>query len=131
MGQACKSQKSKADSEVPLSPATLTKVQEAFDSFDTDQSKAIDKEEALKHWGKGFGKLSAKEFFKAVDMNNDGSITFEEFRKFWQIVKNSGHSETEICEELERIKKGESWVGFNDLVGLKKNVSSIHNKPKE
>jgi Ca2+-binding EF-hand superfamily protein len=47
----------------------------------------------VRHWGKGFAKVSANEFFKAVDMNRDGAITFEEFKTFWQVVKNAGHSE--------------------------------------
>ena len=31
------------------------------------------------------------------------------------IVKGAGHDEEEINEELERIKNGESWVGFDNL----------------
>lgn len=34
---------------------------------------------------------------------------------FWKAVKQAGHDEEEICTELENIKNGESWVGFNDL----------------
>jgi len=40
------------------------------------------------------------------------------------IVKGAGHNEEEINEELERIKNGESWVGFDNLpvgMGLKKD----------
>lgn len=51
----------------------------AFDSFDTDQSNAIDREEAIKHWSVNkfsFGKQSAQAFFDAVDQNQDGSIDF-------------------------------------------------------
>jgi len=31
------------------------------------------------------------------------------------IVKGAGHSDEEIIEELERIKNGEAWIGFEDL----------------
>jgi hypothetical protein len=31
------------------------------------------------------------------------------------MVFAAGHKESEIVEELERIKNGESWVGFNNL----------------
>lgn len=48
-------------------------------------------------------------------MNHDGTITFQEFQDFWLAVKLAGHSEEEIMQELESIKNGESWVGFNDL----------------
>ena len=80
-----------------------------------DHSHAIDKNEALNHWKKGFGRLSANEFFNQVDVNGDGEITKEEFVQFWLIVKAAGHSEEEIIEELENIKNGESWVGFQNL----------------
>ena len=42
--------------------------------FDKDDSKTIEKEEALNHWKQGFGKISAMEFFNTVDYNNDGQI---------------------------------------------------------
>ena len=83
--------------------------------FDVDGSSEIDKQEAVKHWKTKFGKLSAMEFFNQVDVNKDGTITFEEFLNFWVVVKESGHSEADIIEELENIKNGESWAGFNNL----------------
>ena len=83
--------------------------------FDIDGSKNIDKNEALKHWKTNFGKLSAKEFFDQVDFNGDGEISEHEFLRFWKIVKGHGHSEEEIQEELENIRKGELWVGFDDV----------------
>ena len=43
------------------------KILEVFKIFDTDNSESIDMKEALKHWTGAFGKLSAKEFFSAVD----------------------------------------------------------------
>jgi hypothetical protein len=48
-------------------------------------------------------------------MDKNGEIEFDEFQRFWQVVKQAGHSEKDIMEELERIKNGESWVGFNNL----------------
>ena len=101
-------------------------VDAVFKIFDKDGSMTIDKEEALKHWTKGFGKLSAKEFFNTVDYNHDGQVQYQEFVDFWMIVKGAGHSEEDIKEavcdvyvvidvQLEDIKNGESWVGFDDL----------------
>ena len=98
-----------------LTPECLAKVQEVFGIFDVDGSHAIDKNEAIVHWKNAFGRISAREFFNTVDADNDGQVTLEEFIEFWKVVKSSGHSEEEILEELENIKNGESWVGFNDL----------------
>ena len=83
--------------------------------FDVDNSHAIDTTEALNHWKAAFGRISAREFFNTVDVNNDGQVSLEEFQQFWKVVKGAGHSEEEILEELENIKNGESWCGFNDL----------------
>ena len=96
--------------------AELTqKCKEVFRLMDKDDGGTIDKEEAINHWSSSFGKISAKEFFDAVDENKDGQIELTEFIRFWEVVKGAGHSEEEISEELDRIRKGESWIGFEDL----------------
>ena len=89
--------------------------------MDKDLSGAINKDEAIKHFGSSFGKISAKEFFNAVDENHDGQIEFHEFIRFWEVVKGAGHDEEEISAELENIRKGESWVGFDDIPKLYRN----------
>ena len=73
---------------------------EVFKIFDKDDSKTIDKDEAVKHWSKNFGRISAQEFFNTVDYNHDGQIQYDEFVDFWMIVKGSGHSEEDIQEEV-------------------------------
>ena len=98
-----------------LSKKCLQKIVEVFKIFDTDNSEAIDMKEALKHWSGAFGKLSAKEFFSAVDVDNDGEITQTEFTQFWKDVHLSGHGEDEIMIELENLKNGEAWVGFDNV----------------
>ena len=100
------------------------KVKETFKIFDVDDSKEIDKEEALSHWKTKFGKLSAKEFFDQVDFDGDGTISFDEFHRFWKIVKGYGHSEEEIGEELQNIMNGELWVGFDNMPKLGKGKVS-------
>ena len=69
---------------------------DTFKIFDKDDSKEIDKDEALNHWKSNFGKMSAKEFFNQVDFDGDGKITEEEFLRFWRVVKGSGNSEEDI-----------------------------------
>lgn len=80
-----------------------------FKIFDKDGSKTIEKDEAVKHWSKNFGKISAQEFFNTVDYNHDGQIQYNEFVDFWMIVKGAGHSEEEIKEEV-------SWHPNNDQI---------------
>ena len=75
-------------------------VDEVFKIFDKDGSRTIEKDEAVKHWSRNFGKLSAQEFFNTVDYNHDGQIQYSEFLDFWCIVKGAGHSEEEIQEEV-------------------------------
>ena len=99
----------------PLSAELQNQVNEVFNIFDVDGSHAIDKQEALNHWKGAFAKISAKEFFNTVDVNHDGSISVEEWTHFWEVVKACGHTEEEISQELENIKNGESWCGFENL----------------
>ena len=100
-------------------------MKEVFNIFDINGSSKIDMDEALNHWKTGFSKISAKEFFNQVDVNKDGEIEFEEFLSFWEVVKGCGHGEDEIDEELERIRNGESWVGFENLP---KKYAQSHSK---
>ena len=93
----------------------MARIDEVFAIFDVDKSEAIDKEEAVKHWKGAFGKISANEFFNTVDVNGDGEVSKNEFVRFWEVVKESGHDEEEIMEELKNIEAGESWVGFDNL----------------
>ena len=98
-----------------MSDQTVKNIEETFRCFDLNDDHEINKEEAVKHWQGNFGKLSAIEFFNSVDANHDNKISYDEFLAFWKVVKGSGHSEEEINEELDRLKKKESWIGFNDL----------------
>ena len=90
-------------------------MKKCFGIFDTDGSHAIDKNEAIDHWKGAFGKISASQFFKTVDVNNDGEISLEEFISFWKVVKGAGHTEEEIMDEIGKIERGESWCGFDNL----------------
>ena len=126
---------SKEGSEVALEHTALSeacekKVREVFDNFDIDHSHVIDKNEALKHFKGGFAKISMKELFSTVDVNNDGSITIEEWLTFWRVVKGVGHSEEDIMEELENILTGGSWVGFDNLPKKYKHASHDGKHPE-
>lgn len=47
-----------------------------------------------------FAKLNTDELFKAVDEDNSGTISEDEWLHFWISVKQSGHTEDEISEEV-------------------------------
>ena len=51
--------KSKDIKRSDLSQELKAKIDDIFKIFDKDQSGTIEKEEAVKHWNKGFGKISA------------------------------------------------------------------------
>ena len=104
-----------------MSEKCRNKVLEVFRLLDVDDSKSIDKKEAEKHWKGAFGKISAMEFFSAVDENDDGEVTLDEFIHFWETVKKNGNSEENIMEELENLKNGENWVGFENMQPVNDN----------
>ena len=101
------------------------KVRKLFSMIDIDNSKAIDREETLKFWSKGFSKINSKVLFDQVDKNNDGSIQLEEWLEFWRVVYESGYDEDEICTEIENMIKGGSWVKF------KTNTEFTHDKENQ
>lgn len=47
-----------------------------------------------------FAKVNTDALFKAVDVDNSGTITEDEWMEFWNSVKRSGYSEEEIEEEV-------------------------------
>ena len=95
-----------------MPPRLEEKVKKLFSLIDVDDSKTIDREETLKFWSKGFAKINSKVLFDQVDKNNDGTIQLDEWLEFWRVVYDSGYSEEEICDELDNMTKGGSWVKF-------------------
>ncbi|EGR33555.1 hypothetical protein IMG5_049300 [Ichthyophthirius multifiliis] len=81
--------------------------------MDGDGSKCIDKVETLKYWKSNFAKVNTDALFKAVDIDNSGTITQDEWMEFWHDVKRQGYSEEEIEEEIENLLEGFSWVHFD------------------
>ncbi len=47
-----------------------------------------------------FAKLNTDALFKAVDADNNGAISEEEWIFFWEEVKKAGHTDKEISEEV-------------------------------
>ena len=108
---------------IQLPPKLDQKVRKLFSLIDVDGSETIDREETLRFWSSNFAKINSKVLFDQVDKNNDGTIQLEEWVEFWRVVYESGYSEEEVCNELDNMIKGGSWVKFetNKKIGEDKN----------
>jgi Ca2+-binding EF-hand superfamily protein len=96
---------------VPLSQETTQLAYSIFDEMDTDGSGTVDWQETFHYW-KQFAKVNAQAMFDAVDADHNGEISREEWIGFWTQVRNSGHTDEDVAEELRTIHERVSWVGF-------------------
>ena len=106
----------------PLSEGTLEFCRSLYSAIDIDQSNGIDINEAMLWWKSNFAIINARAMFEAVDANHDGVITLQEWIGFWTMVKEKGHSEEEILEELNNISKKFSWVQMEGVPALSPRV---------
>jgi len=97
-----------------LSSQTWDRLEHLFRLLDTDSSNAVTKEEAKTFFSGAFSQLSVDAMFNEVDNDGDGTITAEEFVKFWLQVKHSGYKESDILDELEELIEGGAWVDWKD-----------------
>lgn len=104
-----------------LSEETLAILTSVFTEMDLDHHKTIDISEARTWWKDNYSTINARALFESVDSNHDGIITFNEWVQFWTMVKNHGHSDLEIQEELENIKNRCSWIVFEGMPRLTPN----------
>jgi len=102
------------NSSARLSPRLQEIVESIFREIDIDGSRTIDWDETLKWWDSNFAVINTRAMFEAVDADKNGKIELEEWVEFWRMVKQRGHSEEEIEEELNNIKEKGSWVQFLD-----------------
>mmetsp|Transcript_66328 Transcript_66328/g.76964 ORF Transcript_66328/g.76964 Transcript_66328/m.76964 type:complete len:132 (-) Transcript_66328:119-514(-) len=111
-------------SKSSLSEEVMAKVLKVFQKIDVDGSKSIDKAETLKFWKNNFAKLNTEALFSSVDADNNGLITQDEWIAFWEEVKNSGHTEEEISDELDNLMAGQTWVYFDNVKSEKELKAS-------
>ena len=97
-----------------LPPELDAKLKLFFDKMDGDKNGEVSKAEAVAFWGKNFAKVNAQSMFNEVDEDGNESISWEEFRKFWQNVVGSGYPQEDVEEEVDMMLEGGSWVDFND-----------------
>lgn len=114
-------------------PANVNeKVLRLFNLIDLDNSQTLEKDETLKFWSKNFPKINSHILFDQVDTNKDGTIQLNEWIEFWKLVYNSGYKEEEICEELDNMIDGGSWVMFEtgNKYGRSKKAQSLKSEGK-
>ena len=87
---------------------------EIFREIDVDGSPTIDMEETAKWWSNNFAVINSRAMFEAVDTDHNGKIDYDEWIHFWTMVKQHGHTDEELEEELLNIQQKGSWVQFVD-----------------
>ena len=105
--------------EQPLSQKTLELCQSLFSEMDLDHHQNIDISEAREWWKHNYSVINSRAMFEAVDQDHDGIITYREWEQFWTIVRNHGHTDEEIQEELANIKERLSWIEFEGMPRLR------------
>lgn len=108
--------------EHKLDEETLKILTNVFTEMDLDHQSTIDISEAKIWWKHNYSVINARALFDSVDANHDGIITFDEWVKFWTMVKNHGHSDEEIQEELRNIENRCSWIMFEGMPRLTPNI---------
>lgn len=105
--------------EHPLNPKTLEHCHSLFLEMDLDHHQSIDISEAREWWKHNFSVINSRAMFEAVDQDHDGIITLSDWIQFWTMVKNRGHTDEEIQEELTNIKDRMSWIEFKGMPKLR------------
>lgn len=108
------SQGKQKTSKVVLGSTLDTLLTEMFEKMDSDKSRTVTKEEAIKFWGKNFAKINAGAMFNEVDTDKDNELTLEEWKAFWLNVLAHGYEEAEVVEEVQSMMNGGSWVDWDD-----------------
>jgi Ca2+-binding EF-hand superfamily protein len=81
---------SKASEQI-ISAAVKAKALQIFGEIDINGSKTIDREETERWWATNFARINTMAMFEAVDVDNDGAITEDEWIAFWADVSGAGH----------------------------------------
>lgn len=104
---------------VHLGEDAMQACRDLYTEIDIDRCNGININEAKNWWQSNFAVVNARAMFEAVDQNHDGTITIEEWVAFWTMVKNKGHTDEEIMEELRNLKDKLSWVQLEGVPTLR------------
>lgn len=74
----------------------------------------ITRSQASSFFKGAFAQVSVDAMFNEVDIRGHGAVVPQDFMAFWIQVKGHGYTEKEICDELELMMEGGSWVDWKD-----------------
>jgi Ca2+-binding EF-hand superfamily protein len=109
-------------SEKELNSRSMELCTGLFQQIDIDHHQDIDISEAREWWKNNYSVINSRALFEAVDQDHDGIITLNEWVQFWTMVKNRGHTDEEIQEELENISEKMSWIDFDGMPKLRPKI---------
>ena len=92
-----------------LSEENLTLILDLFKQMDGDGNEHLDMTELLNWWGNNYPEINSRAIAFSIDENSDGCISLTEWVTFWERIKEKGVSNSEIANELNRIRNKESW----------------------
>jgi len=80
------------------------------------QNGKVDRQEAIKFWGKNFAKVNANAMFNEVDVDKDGELTLNEWKDFWRNVLKHDYKAEDVLEEVSDVEgcgygRRRTWQG--------------------
>ncbi|KAL1525940.1 hypothetical protein AB1Y20_020766 [Prymnesium parvum] len=97
-----------------LSPALRDKVNQLFTMMDTDRDGKVNELDAITFF-KSFPKLNARAMLNEVDVDGNGSASYEEMCEFWSnVMATGGYKEEELVNEIDGMLRGGAWTDFED-----------------
>ena len=102
--------------DTKLSQECIDKANKVFDLLGPNENDEVDEERFVNHWNNLQARISALDFFAALDDEQSGALERDQFLNFWHQVKQRGTSDDEIIVLLEMTELGEMWIGFDDIV---------------
>ena len=85
-----------------INPTLQKKLNEVFEILDIDKSDTLERHEVSNRFQSVDGKSNeADRFFRAIDTDQSGEISRDEFMVFWANVRLSGASEDRVMRQLD------------------------------
>merc|ERR1711972_360221 len=77
----------------------------------------ISKREALNFFQGSFAKLSVDHMFRQISLDNEDTISYDEYLKFWAAVKKADYTDQEVQDEVDAMIQGQTWRDWGTAIG--------------